>query len=294
MTVEPSGPHRVPSGPDSAPASPRGSGRLGPADAAIFETFVVPRYLSLFGELVLEMIAESEEAQIAHLFCRTGYPDRGVALKLSGAHIIGVDRSAAAIELARAKAATMPEMVSEYRVIDELPSSLPSSAFSHALSLHPLGGGEERETLLAEMARVLAPAGQALVAMPLRGSFQEVGDLLREYALKFDEAPIAAAVEKATLARPTVEMLGAELEEQGFDFVDVSLRPATFAFRSGRDFFEDPIARLLVLPDLRHSLSLDDPDKALSYVRDAIDKYWSDGAFELTVNVGCATGRRTG
>ncbi len=291
MTVEPSGPHRAPAGPDS---SPRMSGRLGPADAAIFETFVVPRYLSLFGELVLEMIAESEEAQVAHLFCRTGYPDRGVALKLSGAHIIGVDRSTAAIELARAKAATMPEMVSEYRVIDELPSSLPSSAFSHAITLHPLGGGEERETLIAEMSRVLAPAGQALFAMPLRGSFQEVGDLLREYALKFDDTPIAAAVEKATTARPTVEMLGAELEEQGFDYVDVSLRPATFAFRSGRDFFEDPIARLLVLPDLRQSLGVDDADKALAYVRDAIDKYWSDGAFELTVNVGCATGRRTG
>lgn len=291
MTLEPSGAHHVPAAPDS---SPRSSGRLGPADAAIFETFVVPRYLSLFGELVLEMLAESEEAQVAHIFCRTGYPDRGVALKLSGAHIIGVDRSSAAIELARAKAATMPEMISEYRVVDDLPTSLPSSAFSHAITLHPQGGVDVRETLLAEMARVLAPAGQALVAMPLRGSFQEVGDLLREYALKFDDAPVGAAVEKAASTRPTVEMLGAELEEQGFDYVDVSLRPATFAFRSGRDFFEDPIARLLVLPDLRQSLGLEDSEKALSYVREAIDKYWSDGAFELTVNVGCATGRRTG
>jgi SAM-dependent methyltransferase len=290
VTLEPSGAHRAPA-PDSSPRVP---GRFGPADAAIFETFVVPRYLSLFGELVLEMIAESDEAQVAHLFCRTGYPDRGVALKLAGAHIIGVDKSTAAVELARAKAATMPEMVSEYRAIDELPSSLPSSAFSHALCLHPIATAEERRTLLEEMSRVLAPAGQALVAMPLRGSFQEVGDLLREYALKFDEAPVAAAVERASVQRPTVEMLGAELEEVGFDFVDVSLRPATFAFRSGRDFFEDPIARLLVLPDLRLSLGIEEPDKALSYVRDAIDKYWSDGAFELTVNVGCATGRRTG
>jgi SAM-dependent methyltransferase len=289
---EASGPHRPPSSsPDSAP---RGPGRLGPADAAIFETFVVPRYLSLFGELVLEMLAESEDAQVAHLLCRTGYPDRGVALKLSGAHIVGVDRSTAAVELARAKAATMPEMVSEYRVLEELPSSLPPAAFSHALTLHPLCTTEERAALVAELARVLAPAGQALVAMPMRGSFQELGDLLREYALKYDEPPVAAAVERANTARPTVEMLGAELEEAGFDFVDVSLRPATFAFRSGRDFFEDPIARLLVLPDLRLTLGLEDADKPMAYVRDAIDKYWSDGAFELTVNVGCATGRRVG
>ena len=292
MRAEPSGPKALPSG--SLPSMP-GPARMSPADAAIFETFVVPRYLSLFGELVLEMLADSDDAQVAHLFCRTGYPDRGVALKLSGAHIVGTDPSSAAIELARAKAATMPEMVSDYRVCEDLPTTLPSDAFSHALTLHPIMDAEERGLLLQELARVLAPNGQALVAMPLRGSFQEVGDLLREYALKFDDNTVALAVDRATNARPTVEVLGAQLEEVGFDFVDVSLRPATFAFRSGRDFFEDPIARLLVLPEVRLNLGLSEAegiDKALTYVRDAIDKYWSDGAFELTVNVGCATGRR--
>jgi hypothetical protein len=27
------------------------------------------------------------------------------------------------------------------------------------------------------------------------------------------------------------------------------------------------------------------------YIHDAISKYWSEGVFELTVNVGCASGR---
>jgi SAM-dependent methyltransferase len=289
MSAEPSGPHRAP----SAPAiSPRGRVRLGPADAAIFETFVVPRYLSLFGELLLEMAAESDDAQVVHLYCRTGYPDRGIALKLSGAHILGLDNSSAAIELARAKASTMPEMVSDYRVMEDVPTTLPAAAFSHAITLHPLANLEDRGKVLREFARLLAPHGQALVAMPLRGSFVELGDLLREYALKYDDNEVAAAVERASLVRPTVEMFGAELEEAGFDYVDVSLRPTTLAFQSGRDFFEDPVARLLVLPEVRLNLGLDDPDKAFAYVRDAIDKYWSDGTFELTVNVGCATGRR--
>jgi hypothetical protein len=30
----------------------------------------------------------------------------------------------------------------------------------------------------------------------------------------------------------------------------------------------------------------------MKYVHDAICKYWSEGVFELTVNVGCASGRR--
>jgi SAM-dependent methyltransferase len=289
VTAEPSGPHRAPT---AAAGFPRGRVRLGPSEAAIFETFVVPRYLALYGELALEMMAESDEAQVAHLYCRTGYPDRGIALKLPAAHVVGVDSSHAALELARAKASTMPDMVSEYRLAEGLPTQLPSAAFSHALALHPVTGPEERSKLLAEFARLLAPHGQALLAMPLRGSFQELADLLREYALKFDDTQVGRAVEHAAMVRPTPEMLAAEMEAAGFDFVDVGVRPTTLGFQSGRAFFEDPVARLLILPEAQLSLDLADPEKAFGYVREAIDKYWSDGTFELTVQVGCATGRR--
>jgi SAM-dependent methyltransferase len=282
-------PQRSPSTP---PGGLPGRVRLSPAEAAIFETFVVPRYLSFFGELALEMIVESEQARVVHLHCRTGYPDRGVALKLRGAHIVGADASPAALQLARAKAATMLNMVVEYRVFDDLPAPFPASAFSHALTMHPLASQEERERLLTEFARLLAPHGQAIVAMPLRGSFQELADLLREYALKYDDTGVGQAVEQATEARPTAEGLTAEVEKAGFEFVDVGLRPTVLRFRSGRDFFEDPVARFLILPEVRLHYQLHDAEKALSYVRDAIDKYWSEGTFELTVNVGCATGRR--
>jgi SAM-dependent methyltransferase len=278
-----------------APAEDVGSGlaspRLGPAEAAIFETFVVPRYMMLFGELAIEMLAEGADAQVAHLFCRTGYPDRGVALKLKGAHIYGCDPSVHAVELARAKATTMPEMVSDYRVAESLPVPLPSAAFSHALALHPLAAPDERARLVAEFARLLAQHGQAVVAMPLRGSFQEIADLLREYALKH-EAESERALEHAVMLRPTVEMLGAELEEAGFNYVDVELRTRTLEFQSGRAFFEDPITRLVLLPEFRRNLGLENADRAFSYVREAIDKYWSEGTFELTINVGCASARR--
>jgi SAM-dependent methyltransferase len=279
---------------EMSPFALAGRVRLGPAEAAIFETFIVPRYLSLFGEFALEMLAESEDAQVVHLNCRTGYPDRGIVMRLPGAHVVGVDASAAALELARAKAVTMPGMVSDYRQEEDVATSLPGSAFSHALTLHPPAVAGERGPLIAECTRLLAAHGQLLMAMPMRGSFQEIVDLLREYALKFDDSEAARAVEHMAVVRPTVEGLGAELEDAGLDFVDVSLRPATLRFRSGRDFFEDPIARLVILPEMRENLTLSDPEKPFAYVREAIDKYWSQSAFELTVNIGCATGRRVG
>ena len=51
----------------------------------------MPRYLSLFGELALEMLAEGDDAQVVHMHCRTGYPDRGLAIRLPGAYVVGVD-----------------------------------------------------------------------------------------------------------------------------------------------------------------------------------------------------------
>lgn len=290
MSAHPSSPQHV-----EARSSLHEGGRirLGPAEAAIFETFVVPRYLSLFGELALEMVAEGDDAQVVHMHCRTGYPDRGLAIRLPSAYVVGIDDSSAALELARAKAATMPGLVSDYRLVEDLPTPLPEAAFSHALTLHPPASSEDRGPLLAESARLLAPHGQVLLAMPMRGSFQEIFDLLREYALKYDDTAVAAAVEQAVLVWPNEEMLRSELESSGFDYVDVSLRPSTLRFQGGRDFFEDPVARLAILPEVRSTLNVEGAaDKALAYVREAIDKYWGGRTFELTVNVGCATGRR--
>jgi SAM-dependent methyltransferase len=264
---------------------------LEPAEAAIFETFVAPRYLSLFAELALEMVVESEDAQVVHVNCRTGYPDRGIAQRLPGAYVVGVDPSPAAIALARAKAATMPELVCQYQLIEGFPAELPESAFSHALSLHTSGDAAERGAVLAECSRLLAVHGQVLIAMPMRESFQEVGDLLREYSLKHDDFAVAHAVERAAMARPTVESLGAELMAAGFDFIEDALRPTVLRFQSGRDFFEDPISRLVILPEIRAEIG-ESAEPALAYVREAIDKYWSDGSFELSVQVGCVTGRR--
>jgi SAM-dependent methyltransferase len=276
------------------PAVPahREDGLLEPAEAAIFETFVVPRYLARFGELAIEMLVESEDAQLVHVNCRTGYPDHGIASKLPGAYVIGVDPSVAALALARAKAATVPELVCHYEPIDGLPSNLPESAFSHALSLHVTSDAAERSALIAECSRLLAVHGQIVLAMPMRDSFQEVSDLLREYSLKHDDFAVARAVDRAAQARPTVESLGAELMSAGFDFIEDAVRPTVLRFQSGRDFFEDPISRLLILPEVRAEIGPDAADAALAYVRDAISKYWSDGVFELTVNVGCVTGRR--
>jgi ubiquinone/menaquinone biosynthesis C-methylase UbiE len=260
-------------------------------DVAVFETFVVPRYLSIFGMLALEMIVACERAMVAHIGCRTGFPDTLMASCLPGATIVGFDPSAPAIELARTKSSLIRDVSFDYRV-GGTPLPVPDASFSHAISLHPQLDPDGRSTLANEMFRVLASGGQALLSMPLRGSFQELADLLREYALKHEAGEVTRAIETNITSRPTLETFTEMLENAGFDEVDVEVRAMQLPFKSGRDFFEDPVSRLMIVPDIQMLIGIEDLASPLIYVQDAIDKYWAEQQFELSVNVGCASARK--
>lgn len=265
---------------------------LGATDTGAWESSVVPRYLSLFGEAALDMLLTANGGDFAHLGCRTGYPNALVAQRLGEGTVTGLDRSPAALELARSKGARIAGVRMEYRLAERLPTELPGARFTHAMSIHPEPLPASRRALLAEMARLLVHHGQALLALPLRGSFQEIVDLLREYTTKHEAQDLARALDEAAAARPTVELLSEELESAGFDHVDIDLWPTVIDFQSGRELFEDPIARLVVVPELCTLLGRDELEEPLAYVKNAIDCYWPEGGFELSVNVGCASGRR--
>lgn len=261
-------------------------------DAAVFETFVVPRYLKMFGELAVGMFLSIEGARVAHLGCRTGFPDAELARRVPGLTLYGVDASAAALEIARHKNEASGVTSVEYLPARDLPAPLPAAVFSHVICLHPVLGVAYRGPLLAEMSRLLYVGGQALLALPLRGSFQEIIDLLREFSLKTDNGDLSRALEELHAGRPTLESLSEEFEVVGLSDVDVEMRHAQLMFDSGRALVEDPIWRLMILPELRASLPNLPLQRPLEYLREAVDKYWSASRFELTINVGCASARR--
>jgi ubiquinone/menaquinone biosynthesis C-methylase UbiE len=267
---------------------------LSAAEAAVFEDSVVPRYLSFFGGLVAEMLIPSPSANIAHLACRTGYPDPLIAEKAPHSVLWGVDASPSAIDVARAKATLFADVKTTYLVDEGMPTQLREGAFTHAYTVHPISDAAGRAALLAELRRVLVPGGQALVALPLRGSFPEINDMVREFALRQDLPDLGKAVDAAAASRPTIETVSEEFENAGLEEVDVDVQLIAVSFSDGREFLDDPIANLLVFPEMRVLLSLDDAiaTTCFKYVNDAISKYWSEGVFELTVNVGCASGRR--
>jgi ubiquinone/menaquinone biosynthesis C-methylase UbiE len=275
-------------------AQASGADKLSAMESNLFEDSVVPRYLSFFGGLVADMLIPSPSAQIAHLACRTGYPDPLVAEKMPTSSFWGVDSSSAAIDMARAKATLFTDVQTNYVVHEGMPTPLSAGAFTHAYSVHPVTDANGRAVLLAELRRLLMPGGQALLALPLRGSFPEINDMVREFALRQDLPDLGKAVDVAAASRPTIETVSEEFENAGLGEVDVDVQLIAVSFNDGREFLDDPIAKLLVFPEMRVLLALDKEvgPMCFKYVHDAISKYWSEGVFELTVNVGCASGRK--
>ncbi len=265
---------------------------LGANDAAIVDTFAVPRYLSWFGDLLLEIVLVGESARVAHLGCRTGYPDLDVVERMPNSTLMGIDGSAAALDLARTKIAAAGAGNIEYGVEASVPTNLPDQQFSHVFSLHPRADREGRMALFREMRRLLYRGGQALVALPLSSSYRELVDLLREYALKYDDTALSKALEAAFAERLTVESLAEELEEAGFVDIDFEIRQKNISFDSGRALVEDPVTRFFILPELEAWLGIEDLSEPARYFVESVDKYWSEEMLEVGVSIVAVSARR--
>jgi ubiquinone/menaquinone biosynthesis C-methylase UbiE len=263
------------------------------SEAAIYESLVVSRYIQVFGDAAVPMLLPFNPAAVAHLGCRTGYPAAAIGRQLNGCSVTGVDASSAALELARTKASLIGGVVAQYVHSEGLPTPLQENVFTHAFSLHPVGTRGDYGQVFAEHYRLLLAGGQMVMSMPLRGSFPEIYDILREYALRHDQPHFGEAVDAASTQRPTPETLAKEIEAAGFMEVDVGVDLVAITFENGREFLEDPIASLVVGPDIRSSIPVDSGvDHAWDYARHAIAMYWSEIPFELTVNIGSVSARK--
>lgn len=267
---------------------------LAEPDVQLFESVVVPRYLSFFASLAVQMLLPFLPAKMGHLGCRIGFPHLEIADRFPEVKIVGADASEAAIAYARSKAEGIPGAEVSYLAGDGIPEGMELGSFTHAIAIHPMGDPDARAKLLGDLYGLLLPGGQAVVSLPVRGSFPEINDMLREFALRQDLSDLGKAVDVAVQSRPTIETLNEELESAGLTDIDVDVSLIAISFASGRELVEDPIWRLMVQADMAAVLPADANllQTAFRYVEDAIQKYWSEGVFELTVNVGCASGRK--
>ena len=268
-----------------APSPPLGP-MFSKAEAELLRSEVFPSYLSGFGWMAVDRLDATEQASrvLAAGPLVTLLLDR-LFERMPNASISVFEPSA---ETARLRATDARVKSSE---LSALPLPERDESFTHTLLCHPLSGARERLLLMAEAQRVLQRGGQLVFASPLRGSFPEIADMLRECALKHDRPKLNEDVELSGQGRPTPETLVQELERLGFVEVEVDVQLLSVPFSDGRRFAESTLFQAFVARQFS-ILSESDATESLEYVRGAVSKYWSDGQFDLTVNLGCATARK--
>lgn len=261
--------------------------------ALAYDAAFVPRFAQRFGERLLLALDLPPKANVLDLACRTGYPAVQVLDRAREGRVIALDQDGRFLELARARAGT--DLGRRIFFKQGAPTSL---GFSDEIFTNVIGNLVDRVTadraaVLAESARVLRPGGQLALTMPLRGSFQEVVDLLREIALRHDLARLSERVEHYAAAMPTAEALGAEFEARGFERVSVDAWEFSLEYVSSSDLFGDPLVQAAGLGDWRACAEGSDrPDEVIAELRRSIDTYFEGRRFPLTVVGGCAVGHR--
>ena len=264
-----------------------------PADILALESDVLAKYLSFFNTLAVDRVLLAPQAAVMTCGPLASSIVDAVIDRLPSAIVRGFEPSEAAILAAAERTSSLPATV-DFEVLKSLPSKQPDAAYTHALIVHPIAAAKMRLQLVREAARLLVPAGQLLFSLPLRGSFPEIVDMLREFSLKHDTPSFGEAIEVGAHSRPTPETLTEDLERLGFVDVSVDVELLSVAFETGKDFIAHPLFRLVVVPELACMIggSAETLGSAIDYAKAAIVKYWSEGQFDLTVNIGCASARK--
>jgi ubiquinone/menaquinone biosynthesis C-methylase UbiE len=262
--------------------------------AARYDGIVWPRYARVFGELVVRAVALPQSAAVLDVACRTGVLAAEILRSMPDATVMALDSDEAFLDATRARAADEDGR----RLFVGRQDDLVHLAFSDAAFTNVVGSlvdraTNDRQALFSEALRVLRPGGQLVLSQPLRGSFMELLDMLREVATKYDIAALGERVEQYAQSLPSAEQWAREAEDCGFVDAAVDDDSLVLGYTSGAEVLNDPALHFATLPECQWCAEAAPDAMAVLYqVQHAIDVYFRGRVFEITVHAGCLSARR--
>ena len=204
--------------------------------------------------------SRAPRAHIAHIACRTGYPDPLVAEKMPRSVLVRRRRVGRRARLgARQGHALRRGADDSYHVDEGVPTQLAGGLASPTrYSVHPISrrrGPRRPPRRAAPRARARRP-GAARAPAPRRRSPRSTtwsASSRCGRTCPTSARPWTPPRRAGRRSRPSRE----EFENAGLTEVDVDVQLIAVSFNDGREFLEDPIAKLLVFPEMRVLLSLD-------------------------------------
>jgi ubiquinone/menaquinone biosynthesis C-methylase UbiE len=265
--------------------------------ARIYDEEIAPVWGARFGKMLLRNLAVPQKGQVLDISCGTGYPTVEILRRMSeGSRLIAIDASSAMLDVARRKVADLGPL-GKKGVFFRTESAVPKLSFAdevYDLVVCNLGLGEmpSLETALRDFARVAKIGGEVRCTLPIAGSFQEFHDLYREVLIKHDRGDALERLERHIARYPAIEqverMMKAADLDGGVEYEEFSL-----LFKSSREFFFAPVIEYGPLAEWKEIAGEgQEMQDVFWYIKEAIDAYWGDRPFQVTVKAGCIIGKK--
>jgi ubiquinone/menaquinone biosynthesis C-methylase UbiE len=265
--------------------------------ARIYDDEIAPCWGTRFGKLLLRNLELPERGQVLDVSCGTGNPAIEILRRMpDGSRLIAIDESSAMLDVVRRKVAQLGPL-GKKGVFFRTESALPKLSFAddvYDLVVCNLGLGEmpSIEVALRDFARVAKPGGEVRCTLPLAGTFEEFHDLYREVLIKHDKHEALDRLERHTARYPTFEraercLVAANLTGS------VEIEEFSLLFRSSRELFLAPVIEYGPLGAWKAIAGTgQDMQDVFWYIKEAIDAYFGERSFHLTVRAGCVIGKK--
>lgn len=264
----------------------------------LYDAEILPAYAARFAALLAHAIAVRPAARIVEIGCATGALTLELARRFDlDSHLTAFDESPAFVAEARARveaeAASHAEVVLAARpgLLTSIP--LGDRTADLVVSNLALTTAADPRAAVREAARLLVPGGQLAVSAPLRGSWAEFLDLFREVLRENGKQESLAAVDRYVAALPDGDGVGRWLEAAGLTQVEVTAARWEILFKSAREFFYAPLVELGPLAHWKRlSGRGDQMQDVFFFTKEAIDIYFKDRVFAVTIAGAVVTGRK--
>jgi ubiquinone/menaquinone biosynthesis C-methylase UbiE len=265
--------------------------------ARIYDEEIAPVWGTRFGKMLLRNLAVPDKSQVLDISCGTGYPTIEILRRMrEGSRLIAIDASSAMLDVARRKVADLGPL-GKKGVFFRTESAVPKLSFAddvYDLVVCNLGLNEmpSLEVAVRDFARVCKTGGEVRCTLPLAGTFQEFNDIFREVLIKHDKHDALDRLEKLIARYPTVDHVERCMKTAQLSG-GLEIEEFTLLFKSSREFFFAPVIEYGPLAEWKEIAGAgQEMQDVFWYIKEAIDAYFANRPFAVTVKAGCLIGKK--
>jgi ubiquinone/menaquinone biosynthesis C-methylase UbiE len=263
--------------------------------ARVYDDEILPIWSQRFGRMLLRGLEVPPKAMVLDVGCGTGYPSLELLRRMDDqSRIIAIDPVGALLDVARKKAGELAGKRIFFR------SEAPVAKLAFADEVYDLVFSnlglmllDSPRRAISEFCRVCKVGGRVMITLPLQGTYGEFYDIYREVLTKSDLHDVLDRLETHVAGTPDPDAVVGWFEEAGLEQVEVEVEEFSLLFKSSREFFFAPVVEFGPLSAWKEVAGKGETMQEIFWhIKEAIDAYFGERAFAVTVKAGCFRGTR--